>query len=110
MPEYMVWIGADRTASKQPQIGIRCEGCKRREVHRQEATSSEPLRRRSIAGSAAPRWQTPTTPGTHIAGRQQLSPLPQDATLEDEGHAPLAYAEQISMTHMKKLLDQCGRP
>jgi len=33
-----------------------------------------------------------------------LSPLPQDATVEDEGHALLAYAEQISMTHMKKLL------
>ena len=40
MPEYMVWIGADRF--KQPQIGFRGGGCKRREVHRQEATSSEP--------------------------------------------------------------------
>jgi len=40
-------------------------------------------------GSAAPQWQTLTTPGRHIAERQQLSPLPQDATLEDEGHATL---------------------
>src|SRR6218665_3772383 len=93
---------------KQPQIGFLSEGCKRRPQagsHIFGAPSEG-----AIAGSAAPRWQAPTTPGRYIAGRQQLSPLPQDATLEDVDHAPLAYAEQISMTHVKKLLDQCGRP
>src|SRR6218665_4127266 len=103
MPEYMVWIGADRF--KQPQRGLQTTGSPQAGSHIFGAPSEG-----TLAGSAAPRWQTPTTPGRHIAGRQQLSPLPQDATLEDEGHAPLAYAEQISMTHMKKLLDQCGRP
>ena len=68
-----------------------------------------PLRRRSS------RFHCSSVANPHHAGEaycrgQQLSPLPQGATLEDEGHAPLAYAEQISMTHMKKLLDQCGRP
>src|SRR6218665_2171328 len=83
----MVWIGAD--GFKQPQIGFRCEGCKRREFSPQAGSHifGAPSEG-ALAGSAAPRWQTPTTPGRHIAGRQQS--LPQDATLEDEGRAPLA--------------------
>ena len=46
------------------------------------------------ACSSALRWHTPTTPGRHTAGRQQLSSLQQDATPRNEGHATLVYAEQ----------------
>src|SRR6218665_1096832 len=62
------------------------------------------------ACSAALRWHTPTTPGRHIAGAQQLSPLQQDASPGNEGHVILVYAEQTLKTSMIKLLDQCGRP
>ena len=60
----------------------------------------------------------PTMSGRHIVVRQQLSPLPQDATLEDEGLATLVYAEQTSMMHnftqeetarsMWAPIDSCG--
>ena len=76
VPEYMVWIGAD--GFKQPQTGSPQAGSHIFGVPSESA----------IAASAAARWQTPTAPGRHIAGRQQLSPLPQDATLENEGHWP----------------------
>jgi len=86
VPEYMVWNGLeliDLNSLRSASVArAENDGISQAGSHIFEAPSEG-----APAGSAAPRWKTPTTPGRHIAGRQQLSPLPQDVCTRETNAA-----------------------
>src|SRR6218665_1362339 len=85
-------------------------GCRQAGSHTFEAPSED-----APAYSAVLRWHTPTTPERHIPGRQQVSPLQQDAAPGNKGQATLVYGRanfedehDETARSMWSPIDSCG--